>query len=114
MQAPFIRGSEYAVRPAGAMVRVAESNGLGTVQLLRQHGTDQEMRPGQRAERQHEVGEVNNRLIPTLGPANQKTDRPRQFDPMPQLARQRLAAEGAAAQVERHGKSVARQGTEQG
>src|SRR5690242_17246850 len=100
--------SGYGIRSAGAVIWMTQDNHLGAVQLLRQHGAHQEMRPGQGAERQHEVGPVDHRLIQALGPANQETYRPGQVGPLPQLCRQCLTAKRAAAQVKWYREGVAR------
>src|SRR4051794_17118279 len=103
MQAPLISASRYDTRTAGAVIGMAKRNRLRAIELLRQHGAYQEMRPGRRAERQHKVGPVDHRPIQPLSPANQEADRTRQFGPLPQLPRQGLAIERLPTQIERHG-----------
>ena len=49
---------------------MARENGRRAIELLAQHDAHQLVRPGRRAERQHQIGLVANRLVVPVGAAN--------------------------------------------
>ena len=63
------------------MVGMTLYDRLGAIQLFRQHGAYEEMRPGHRTERKHVVGPVNDRGVEALSAADLEADRARQAAP---------------------------------
>src|SRR4051812_40854580 len=49
--------------PSGAVVRMALQDGRGAIDLLGQHDAHEHVRPGHGAERQHQIGALENGVV---------------------------------------------------
>jgi hypothetical protein len=102
-----------SIRPARPMIRMAGGDRLCPEQLLGQHRTRQQMRPGQVAKRQHVVRTRDDRRIQSLRAANHEAQRASRSEPPLQQAGQPRAVRRVAALIQRDGERCLRNGAQQ-
>ena len=72
---------------------------LGPVDLFRQHAPNQQVRPGHGAETHYPIGAFDDRVVETVGAADQERHIPGLIAPIPQFGGEGRTRQGLAALV---------------
>ena len=100
--------------PPRPMIRMPCRDRPGTEGLFGEHGADQQVGPGHRAERQGVVGAAQDARVQAFGAADEEAEGAGGVEPACEEGGEGFAAGRGGAEVERDGQRLGRQGGEDG